>query len=575
MTNDLNMTLRELRNLDIQKDLVIGEAIRRKHGWELRSNNRRHKGTINLSNVPEDFPRSNQLIVASLGEFDYDSEEYEASSFIGLLGNVNDVNMISICSAINNKINIIFSDQVINEVEDISDEILPTDRYDIRNLPLVTIDGDDSKDFDDAVFAEKTDLGWHIVVAIADVSHYVKYATDIDRTAAIRGNSVYFPDRVIPMLPEKLSNDLCSLKPNLDRYCMVANIWIDDSGKLLKWEFQKGIMNSKARLTYKEAQDIFEHHNHELFDTVIKPLYDVYDVLKNSRNARNTLDLEFPEFKIEFENNTVSAINVVERMDSHKLIEEFMILANIVAALELEGTETCIYRIHPEPSQDKIASLKLNLKELGIKIPRGKKFNKESLSKILKESINHPAYKSICQMIVKSQSQANYSPNNIGHFGLDLAHYAHFTSPIRRYSDLIVHRALVSKCGLPGEGLSKDQLSLLNLISQQCSDNERKAFLAERDAKNRMMLHFVKNTNQKVFKGIISNVSQYGLFVRILECVDGFIPFDKFLLYDYYEFNGTSLVGRNSYQKFSALDMINVKISEIDLLTGNLIFKMI
>ena len=318
-------------------------------------------------------------------------------------------------------------------------------RTDLRDVPLVTIDGEDARDFDDAVFAEPDAGGFRLIVAIADVAHYVRPGSPLDHAARTRGNSVYFPDRVVPMLPEALSNGWCSLRPDEDRGCLYAELHIDAQGRKTTHRFGRGLMRSVARLTYESVQQ-----SHDRGDARFDHLYRAYEALRAARTARGTLDLDLPERRVVLDDNgAVSSVAPRPRLDSHRLIEEFMVLANVAAAEELERRhQPVMYRIHAPPSDDKLASLRDFLHGFGISLPPGDQVHPRDLDRILRRVAGTPEALLVNEVMLRSQSQAEYSPDNIGHFGLALPRYAHFTSPIRRYADLLVHRALIAACDL-------------------------------------------------------------------------------------------------------------------------------
>ena len=345
-----------------------------------------------------------------------------------------------------------FPDEALAEAERATPPGLE-DRADLRSLPLVTIDGADARDFDDAVWAESDPApdnlgGWRAVVAIADVAHFVRPGSALDKAAQERGNSAYFPDRVVPMLPEALSADLCSLKPGVDRACLAAHLRIDAEGELRDWRFERALMRSAARLTYDGVQEAFERDGHGLAPSVraaITALYGVYGALRSARERRGALDLELPEREITLaEDGTVARIGFARRHDSHRLIEELMIAANVAAASALEAKRApCMYRVHDRPDTAKLEVLREFLRARGIAVPRSGAIRPESFNRFL-ALLENPRDVGIASlMILRAQAQAAYSPRNIGHYGLGLVRYAHFTSPIRRYADLLVHRALI------------------------------------------------------------------------------------------------------------------------------------
>ncbi len=457
------------------------------------------------------------------------------------------------------------------------------DRTDLRKIPLVTIDGSDSRDFDDAVFAEPAaNDGWHLIVAIADVAHYVRSGGALDQTAYERGNSVYFPDRVVPMLPEALSNELCSLKPQVDRACLAVHAWIDSNGEVQRWEFVRGLMRSHARLTYEQAQAAMDGRpdavTGPILETVIRPLYGAYQSLMKARVKRGTLELDLPERKVEIENGRVKSIKIRERLDSHKLIEEFMIMANVAAATQLEGKAgLCLYRVHDRPSEMKLEGLRDFLKSLEISLVPGRQLHSRALTQILENNAGGPHAQVINEMMLRSQAQAIYSPANIGHFGLALAKYAHFTSPIRRYADLIVHRGLIRACRLGDDGLTNEDAEKLEAISEHISATERRAAAAERDATDRFVTLFMADRVGATFPARISGVARFGLFARLDETgADGIIPMHT-LPQDFYfhDEKRQALVGKRTQRVYSLAQKVVVKLEQADRLTGGMAFSIV
>ena len=328
-------------------------------------------------------------------------------------------------------------------------------------MPLVTIDGEDARDFDDAVFAEADGAGFRLVVAIADVAHYVRPGSPLDRAAWERGNSCYFPDRVVPMLPEALSNGWCSLRPDEERGCLFVEMNIDAAGKKTAHRFGRGLMRSAARLTYEQVQAA--HEADDDLGLPIPPLYAAFRLLLAQRNARGTLDLDLPERKVVLDDQGhVAAVAPRPRLDSHRLIEEFMVLANVCAAEELERLhQPCVYRVHAPPSDEKLDDLRTFLRGFDISLPPGNQLHPRDLDRVLKQVAGTEDAPIINDVVLRSQMQASYSPDNIGHFGLALARYAHFTSPIRRYADLAVHRALIRGLHLGDGGLAEEEVARL------------------------------------------------------------------------------------------------------------------
>ncbi len=463
-------------------------------------------------------------------------------------------------------------------------------RTDLRDLPLVTIDGSDARDFDDAVWAEpdadpENRGGWHLVVAIADVAWYVRPATALDREARRRGNSVYFPDRVVPMLPERLSNDLCSLKPGVDRPCLAAHLWIDAAGRKWKHRFERGLMRSAARLTYEEIQAAQEGRGET---TVALPrgaltaLYGAYTALAAARAGRGALELDISEHRVVLDAEARPvAIAPVARLDSHRLIEEFMILANVAAAEELEARRSpCMYRIHDAPDPEKVEELRALLDEIGIpglSLTKGQAPKPALFNRILQRAAATPAAALVNELVLRCQAQAAYSPNNIGHFGLALRRYAHFTSPIRRYADLLVHRALIAGASAAGRGAltSDTDGDQLATVAEHISATERRAAAAERAALERYRATLLAQSIGSVFTGRINGVAEFGLFITALENgADGLVPIST-LPSDYYERDQRAqrLIGQRSGRIFQIGDEVSVRLADADAIGGRIVFR--
>lgn len=460
-------------------------------------------------------------------------------------------------------------------------------RDDLRDLTLVTIDGEDARDFDDAVWAEADTAadnkgGYHLIVAIADVAWYVRPGDALDLSAYDRGNSVYMPDRVVPMLPEKLSNDLCSLRPNEDRAVLAAHLWIDKGGNLTRHRFVRGLMRSAARLTYEQVQRLKDSGTADLPPEVAAmvsgPLYDGFASLCRARIQRGTLDLDVPEYKVIMnEARQIERIVPRARLDSHRVIEEYMITANVAAAETLESIGyPCMYRVHDRPDEAKLESLREFLDSLGLSLPRGQVIRSRNLADLLAKVNDRPEARLVHETVLRSQAQAIYSPTNLGHFGLALRHYAHFTSPIRRYSDLLVHRALIAGLRLGDGGLDKEAGNSFVVIGEHISNTERRAAAAERDALERYVTLFLKDRVGASFPGRISGVTRFGLFVALDDLgAQGLIPIRSlgadFFIHD--ELRHT-LTGRNSRQVYSLGDPVTVLLKEADPITGSLVFSM-
>jgi ribonuclease R len=544
-------------------------------GWRIQSTNRRERGDYILHVKPGRFQLEEGLLAIAEKTSNNRFRAREAK-LVEIIGDINAVNAVSLIAIAQNEIPTEFPKEAQAEA-DAAKPVTLEGRTDLRIIPLITIDGADARDFDDAVFAEPAGEGWHLIVAIADVSHYVKPGSALDKTAYERGNSVYFPDRVVPMLPEALSNELCSLKPHVDRACMAAHLWLDKAGELTKWEFVRGVMRSHARLTYEQAQAAVDGKPDDitrpLIDSVLKPLYDAFRILLHARGKRGTLELDLPERKVEIKDGKVSAIKVRDRLDSHKLIEEFMITANVAAAAQLEGKGgVCLYRVHDKPSELKLEGLRDFLDSIGISLVPPKQMHSRFLTQILENSAGGPHAQVVNEMMLRSQSQALYSPENIGHFGLALAKYAHFTSPIRRYADLVVHRGLIRACKLGDDGLTEREIEKLDDIADHISNTERRAAGAERDATDRFITLYMSDRVGATFAGRISGVARFGLFARLDETgADGIIPINT-LPEDYYfhDEKQQALIGRRTKKVYQLAQPIMVKLAQADRITGSM-----
>ena len=475
-----------------------------------------------------------------------------------------------------------FADDVIAEAE-AAREAPTSGREDLRPLPLVTIDGPDARDFDDAVWAEpdpdpKNLGGWHAVTAIADVGWYVRAGSALDRAAYERGNSVYFPDRVVPMLPEALSAHLCSLKPGEDRPCLAAHLWIDKNGHLLRHRFSRGVMRSIARLTYEQVQAARDGDAGEatrpLLESVIAPVFGAYRALKIGREWRGALELDLAERQVLLaEDGTVADVRRRARLDAHKLIEEFMIAANVAAAETLTSRrQPGLYRVHDVPAREQIEALRRFLATLKLTLPGGGAVRPSHFNRVLEAVARTPFSPVVNQIVLRSQAHAEYSPGNIGHFGLGLGRYCHFTSPIRRYADLMVHRALIRTLSL-GAGGDEDEARDLAEAGAHVSATERRAQAAERDTLDRYTAAFLGPRVGEAFAGTITGVTRFGLFVSLDETGgDGLIPV-RSLPHDRYvhDEGAHALRGRTTGLAFRLGDALGVVLLEANPLSGGMI----
>jgi ribonuclease R len=513
------------------------------------------------------------------------SELSRRAKVIERIGPMSDPRTISLISIAANDIPVDFPEAAAKEAEDARAAPM-ADRLDLRRVPLVTIDGEDARDFDDAVYAEPDPDhpgGWRLLVAIADVAWYVRHDKPLDRAAYRRGTSVYFPDRVVPMLPEQLSNNWCSLLPRQDRPVLVAEMWIDAEGALKKHRFHRAMMHSAARLTYTRLQRAHDGAPDDevapLMDSVVKPLYGAYRVLLAAREKRGALDLDLPERLVRLgDDGRIAEIGVRERLDSHKLIEEFMVLANVAAAQALEQRHApCLYRVHDQPDAAKLESLREFLGTLGIAVPIGQRLRPADLNRVLHQIEGKPVARLVNETILRSQSQAVYSPDNLGHFGLALARYAHFTSPIRRFPDLIVHRALIAAYGLGEGGLPEADKGRFTEFGEHLSMCERRAVAAERGALDRYVAAYMAAHVGASFAGRVTSVTRFGLFISLDGTgADGLLPI-RSLGQEFFRHDEARqmLVGERTGETYGLGDRVKVRLDEADTATGGLLFDLV
>ncbi len=503
------------------------------------------------------------------------------------LGNPDDERQISLIAIHTHGLPNEFPERVLNEVEQLAPPRLQG-RTDLRHIPLVTIDPSDARDHDDAVHAAPDDDprnpgGFVVHVAIADVAHYVRPGTKLDHEALLRGNSVYFPDRVVPMLPERISNDLCSLRENEDRPCLAVRIIFDKSGTKRSHTFLRAMMRSHAKLAYEEAQAAIEGkptpRAEPLLEMALKPLWAAYRALAEARDRREPLNLDLPERRVKLDaQGHIERIYVPERLEAHRLIEEFMIQANVAAAETLEARKApVIYRVHEAPSREKLEALREFLESLDLKIPGHGALKSGDFNRILARVAQLPVSDLVNEVVLRSQSQAVYAAENLGHFGLHLGRYAHFTSPIRRYADLVVHRSLVRALGLGEGGLTDAEGARLGEVAQSISEAERRAMMAERETMDRLVAAFLSERVGAEFDARVSGVTRSGLFVRLRETgADGFIPAAT-IGNDYFRHHEDqhALIGDRTGESFRLGDDVRVKLVEAIPTAGALRFEML
>lgn len=454
-------------------------------------------------------------------------------------------------------------------------------RTELRNVDLITIDGADARDFDDAVYCKRSDDGWRLLVAIADVAHYVNVGAALDKEAIVRGTSVYFPDRVVPMLPEVLSNGLCSLNPKVDRLCMVCDMRVSPAGKVTKATFFEGVMNSKARLTYSQVGDFLSGASTTSvpkgLQASVRDLHDLYKAFAKQRKRRGAIEIDLPQTKFKLnEDGEIDRIEVVPRNDAHRLIEECMIAANVEAAKFLKQHKIAgLYRIHPKPDTDRFNDLRLYLTSLGLKVPHPDHVEPRHFTQIIEQVKERPDSAAITMAMLRSLTHAAYSPANVGHFGLALPSYAHFTSPIRRYPDLLVHRAIrhIIRGGKPGKyDYSAKEMERLGAIT---SAHEKRAEEATRDVEAWLKCQYMEGHLGEEFDGVITGVTNFGLFVQITELMtDGLVHVTS-LANDYYKYDAGSqrLVGERSGHTYHLGAEMRIRVQRVDMETRKIDFR--
>ncbi|MEO1200696.1 MAG: ribonuclease R [Pseudomonadota bacterium] len=554
-------------------------------GW-LESVDKKRPDEILVPKGQTNDAKTGELVEAELQR----GKRHEARSarIIRRIGDLKSEGAISLIALYSHDIPIDFPETAVAEVEDIA-PIGPAGRTDLTALPFITIDPADAKDHDDAVFAEPlldnggAEVGHKVWVAIADVAAYVRPASALDRAARIRGNSVYFPDRVVPMLPERLSTDLCSLRENEIRPALVAEMHFGADGRKTKAILHRAMIRSHAKLAYEEAQSAIDgqpdDRTKRFVEPVLRPLWTAYRALAAARDARSPLDLNLPERRLVLDDKGhVDAVVTPERLDAHRLIEEFMIQANVAAAeaLESQGSKL-IYRVHDQPSIEKLASLRDFLSTLSIKLASTHQIRPQAFNRILAAVADTPVEGLVNEVVLRSQSQAEYAAENYGHFGLNLLRYAHFTSPIRRYADLIVHRALITALKLGDDGLTEAETEQLDDTSAHISMTERRAMAAERETTDRLIAHFLADRIGARFSARVSGVTRAGLFVRLADTgADGFIPAAT-IGGDYWRYDqiGHQLVGDDTGRAFRLGDSVDVRLTEAAPVAGALRFELL
>ncbi|NNJ67592.1 MAG: ribonuclease R [Boseongicola sp.] len=503
------------------------------------------------------------------------------------LGDPSEPKAVSLIAIHQHGIPDVFPDDAIAEADAMKPADL-TGREDLTDLPLITIDPSDARDHDDACFAhadtDPKNEGGHIIwVAIADVAHYIRPGSALDREARKRGNSTYFPDRAVPMLPDRLSGDLCSLHEGVPRACIAVAMQINAKGEKIGHKFTRGLMKSPASLHYEEVQDAIDGQPNDrtapLLNDVLKPLYAAYEALNKARAARQPLDLDLPERQIVLdEKGHVTSVAFKDRLDAHKLIEEFMVLANVAAAETLiQKKQPLLFRVHEEPNPEKLDALRETAGTAGLTLAKGQVLKTAHLNRLLHDAADTDHAEQINMATLRSMTQAYYGPQNFGHFGLALKAYAHFTSPIRRYADLIVHRALVSAHGWGKDGLTLEDADALEETGKHISDTERRSMVAERDTTDRYLAAFLSDRIGAELTGRISGIQRFGAFVRLDETgADGLIPV-RSLGSEFFHFDGDdqTLQGADTGFTLGLGQRVTVRLAEAVPVTGGLMLELI
>ena len=578
---DARITAVVFKKLPKQEGDYLGVLAKTDRGWTITPVSKKARDVYSVRDVPATVaPDSRTLVryrsLSGRGRADRQAKVLE------LVGPADSDDAATMISLEEHGIPTEFPPEAIEQAKSATMPEIGGARQDLRDLDLITIDPVDAKDFDDAVLAIPDGKGgYRVWVAIADVAAFVTPGSPLDKEAYRRGNSVYLPDRVIPMLPHELSSDLCSLRPKEERACMAVEMHFDKTGKKQKHRFHRGIMLSKARLTYAQAQEAFDGHAGPIAEPVAEQLgqlYAAYKVLRTAREKRGPLEIDLPERRVHLDDRgQVTAITVKQRFDAHKLIEEFMVQANVCAAESLgQAGVMAVQRVHEPPAFEKVQALSEFLKLNDIKWNAGERVSTKTFNRLLGEVKEGDLAEAIGMSVLRTQSQAVYAPESSGHFGLNLTHYAHFTSPIRRYADLVVHRALIKAFNLGDDGITKEESSRLQEIGEHISTTERRAMAAERDAVDRYIAAYLDGKEGTVFGARISGVTKFGLFITLDETgADGLIPVrdlgDEYMVYDEAR---QALVGQQTGGTYRLGQRIKARLVEASPITGGMIFGM-
>ncbi|MBX9707789.1 MAG: ribonuclease R [Caulobacteraceae bacterium] len=577
---------RLIKRLDAGTNRVLGVIRKSNRETRVEPVDRRSKDVLIVPPVQAADLKDGDLVLAAIEKGDH-RYGFKRGKILETIGREDDPRAASLIAIHAHGVPTGFSEAVEQEAEN---QDLPTlkGRDDLRDIPFITIDPADARDHDDAVYAARDDDpknegGWIVWVAIADVAAYVRPGTNLDREARAKGNSTYFPDRVEPMLPERLSNGLCSLKEGENRATLAVRMVFDKDGRKLGHRFQRGLMRSHAKLSYEQAQAAIDGETDDatgpIMETILYPLWNAYRTMLKGRLKRSPLQIDSAERRIRMSpDGGIASIEKRVSLEAHRLIEEMMVQANVCAAETLQQKKTpLIYRVHEAPSQEKVFNLADFLSTIGKPWNKGEAPTTKRFNKLLDETRDGPHAEVVNEVVLRTQMQAIYSPDNVGHFGLNLDRYAHFTSPIRRYSDLIVHRGLIRALGLGKDGLTDREIAELPAIADQVTQTERRSMAAERDAMDRYIAAFLEDRVGATFTGRITGVTRFGLFVRLDETgADGLVPVSS-LGNEYFTHDDRAhaLVGERSGQRYTLGRLVEVKLTEATPVTGGLLFEML
>lgn len=578
----------------IGNKMYEGEALRRMTAGEnhmvgvyengfVYSVDRRLKQAFSLTGLPRGEKLENKDIV--IVDIPLVRERNPHATFVKKIGSANDSFAPTLIAIYMHNLPVAFTEAAEKQADKATVPALDKHRDDLCSIPFVTIDGADARDFDDAVWAEPdTDTtnvgGWHLMIGIADVAWYVRSGTALDRDAHLRGNSVYFPDRVIPMLPLALSNGVCSLNPNEPRAALVCEVWIDKNGRKKKHVFRRALIQSARRLTYDEVQSAMDGDmSIQGLETEISHLVGAYEALKKRRDRRGVLEIDVPEKQVILnDKGHIIDIRLRPQLPSMQLIEEMMILANVAAAETLEDKSApTMYRVHDKPSLQKVENLSSFLQSIGQSSHLGENPTPADFNTILNQVKGTVREIAVNELVLRSQSQAVYSPENIGHFGLALDRYAHFTSPIRRYADIMVHRALIKALKLGEGALTDEDITTFEETARHISYTERQAASAEQGAVDRYVTAWMSDKVEQAFDARISSITAFGLFLSVEPYgADGFVPMHA-LTGDFYEYDESAqkLVGRSTGKTYIVGDIVRAVLRECVPVTGSLVFSLV